>query len=140
MENLSHMAVLSKNMKEFLDSLSLGTEGDLYRCGGKSYTADAVTLMTLHGAKGLEFPFVILCGAEEGTLPLEAKDGTCEEEEERRLFFVGITRAKEELVITWRKEPSRFLEEITSQDTLAEKAGKRREAAPAAQLSLFDFL
>ncbi|HJC61995.1 MAG TPA: ATP-dependent helicase, partial [Candidatus Blautia merdavium] len=72
--------------------------------------------------------------------PLEAKDGTCEEEEERRLFFVGITRAKEELVITWRKEPSRFLEEITSQDTLAEKAGKRREAAPAAQLSLFDFL
>lgn len=140
MENLSHMAVLSKNMKEFLDSLSLGTEGDLYRCGGKSYTADAVTLMTLHGAKGLEFPFVILCGAEEGTLPLEAKDGTCEEEEERRLFFVGITRAKEELVITWRKEPSRFLEEITSQDTLTEKAGKRREAAPAAQLSLFDFL
>lgn len=139
-EKLCHMAVFYKKMDEFLENLSLGTEGDLYRCGGKAYTSDAVTLMTLHGAKGLEFPFVILCGAEEGTLPLEAKDGTCNIEEERRLFFVGITRAKEELVITWRKAPSCFLEEICSDDIKEEKTGKQKQKTAVTQMSLFDFL
>ena len=83
---------------------------------------------------------MILCGAEEGTLPLEAKDGTCNIEEERRLFFVGITRAKEELVITWRKAPSCFLEEICSDDIKEEKAGKQKQKTAVTQMSLFDFL
>nr|2PJR_B Chain B, PROTEIN (HELICASE PCRA) [Geobacillus stearothermophilus]2PJR_G Chain G, PROTEIN (HELICASE PCRA) [Geobacillus stearothermophilus] len=85
---------------------------------------DAVMLMTLHAAKGLEFPVVFLIGMEEGIFPhnrsLEDDD---EMEEERRLAYVGITRAEEELVLTSAQmrtlfgniqmdPPSRFLNEI----------------------------
>ena len=85
---------------------------------------DPVLLMTLHAAKGLEFDMVILCGLEEGLFPssrsLMTDDGL---EEERRLFYVGITRAKERLLITYARHrysygqmndqvPSRFIQEI----------------------------
>jgi DNA helicase-2/ATP-dependent DNA helicase PcrA len=83
--------------------------------------------MTLHSAKGLEFPVVFIVGMEEGVLPhsrsLEDRD---ELEEERRLCYVGVTRAKERLYLsyafrrtTWGEsnvcEPSRFLREIPSE-------------------------
>ena len=71
MDGLEHMVLCYKTTEEFFDSLSLGEEGDLTRCGGKNYKADAVTLMTLHASKGLEFPLVFLAGAEEGKIPLE---------------------------------------------------------------------
>ncbi|RMH21287.1 MAG: ATP-dependent DNA helicase PcrA [Gemmatimonadetes bacterium] len=64
--------------------------------------ADAVTLMTLHNAKGLEFPVVFVTGLEDGLFPLaRAYDEPAELEEERRLFYVGITRARDELLLTW---------------------------------------
>ncbi len=88
---------------------------------------DAVRLMTLHSAKGLEFRFVYLAGVEEGTLPHAAVIDEGPVDEERRLFYVGITRAKERLCLSYAarsrrygeiiaNEPSRFLAELPQSD------------------------
>ena len=70
--------------------------------------ADAVTLMTLHNAKGLEFPLVFIAGMEEGLFPLgRAYDEPEALEEERRLFYVGITRAEDKLSLCWARQRRR---------------------------------
>lgn len=69
--------------------------------------ADAVTLMTLHMAKGLEFPIVFITGCEDGLIPCTLMEAGVDIEEERRLFYVGMTRAKNELFLTYAR--SRFL-------------------------------
>ncbi|MGD8280210.1 MAG: UvrD-helicase domain-containing protein [Gemmatimonadota bacterium] len=70
--------------------------------------ADAVTLMTLHNAKGLEFPVVFIAGMEEGLFPLaRAYDEPDALEEERRLFYVGITRAENKLTLSWARQRRR---------------------------------
>jgi len=70
--------------------------------------ADAVTLMTLHNAKGLEFPSVYIAGLEDGLFPLaRAYDEPAELEEERRLFYVGITRAEDKLSLIWARQRRR---------------------------------
>ncbi|HSH75240.1 MAG TPA: UvrD-helicase domain-containing protein [Longimicrobiales bacterium] len=70
--------------------------------------ADAVTLMTLHNAKGLEFPIVFIAGLEEGLFPLaRAYDEPDALEEERRLFYVGITRAEDKLSLSWARQRRR---------------------------------
>lgn len=70
---------------------------------------EQVTMMTLHSAKGLEFPCVFVAGMEQGLFPLERTENVLEEkEEERRLFYVGITRAKEKLFLSYAKRRSRF--------------------------------
>ncbi len=70
--------------------------------------ADAVTLMTLHNAKGLEFPIVFIAGMEEGLFPLaRAYDEPDALEEERRLFYVGITRAEDKLYLSWARQRRR---------------------------------
>ncbi|MFO7634910.1 MAG: 3'-5' exonuclease, partial [Caldilinea sp.] len=85
--------------------------------------ADRVTLMTLHAAKGLEFPVVFIAGCEEGLLPYTRNDETPDVEEERRLFYVGMTRAREKLILSHARTrflygqymenaPSRFVGEI----------------------------
>lgn len=140
MDKLEHIAMCYQNTEEFLNSLSLGEEGDLMRCGGKSYDANAVTLMTLHASKGLEFPVVLLAGAEEGKLPLENGREPVDIEEERRLFYVGMTRAKEELVIVHGGQPSMFLEELPVSCIEKEKAGKKTMKELPEQMNLFDFL
>jgi DNA helicase-2/ATP-dependent DNA helicase PcrA len=80
----------------FLETASLTTDAD-----ERDETGDLVTVMTLHAAKGLEFPIVFLVAFERGILPHERSVQDGNEEEERRLAFVGITRAKEELLISY---------------------------------------
>lgn len=74
-------------------------------------TMPVVTLATLHAAKGLEWERVFLIGAADGQLPLTNSSGQAVIEEERRLFYVGITRAKADLYISYRGNPSQFLRE-----------------------------
>ncbi len=140
MRKLQSMAVFYKTMAEFLSALSLGVEGDLYRCGGKQYTADAVTLMTLHGSKGLEFPVTVLYGVRDGTIPFESEKHPADPQEERRLFYVGMTRAREELILTTSGEPSPFLADLPEAACLKEQAGKSGNRDAGEQLSLFDFM
>jgi len=76
-------------------------------------TMPVVTLATLHAAKGLEWDRVFLIGASEGQLPLTNSAGEAVVDEERRLFYVGITRAKADLHISYRGNPSSFLREAS---------------------------
>jgi len=93
--------------------------------------SDQVQLMTLHASKGLEFPFVFMIGMEEGLLPHQSSIDEGNVEEERRLAYVGITRAQRELIFTYAKErrqygelirtePSRFLYELPQSDLIWE--------------------
>jgi len=106
----------------FLEQVALVSDTDQQEAG-----SDSITLMTLHAAKGLEFPVVFITGCEEDLLPHANAAATEREvEEERRLFYVGMTRAKERLVLLHAEErarwgktsvctPSRFLQEIPSE-------------------------
>lgn len=106
-----HTAVFYDKMADFLTALTLGSEGDIHRASRRDYSGGAVRLSTLHGAKGLEFPVVFVAGLGHGIFPPSQTD--CGQlEEERRLFFVGLTRAKEELIITG--EDSCFIKELSS--------------------------
>jgi DNA helicase II / ATP-dependent DNA helicase PcrA len=88
-------------------------------------TVDGVTLATLHGAKGLEWDAVFLIGLVDGTVPLVHADTAEQVEEERRLLYVGVTRAREHLTLSWAlsrspggrgtRRPSRFLDGVTGQ-------------------------
>lgn len=83
-----------ETLNDFLDSVSLASDLDNY-----SEDSDQVTLMTLHSAKGLEFPVVFIAGMEENLLPHYNSTMNGQVEEERRLFYVGLTRAKEKLYL-----------------------------------------
>lgn len=92
------------SLNDFLERVALVQDIDTW----DGHT-EAVALMTLHAAKGLEFPAVFICGLEEGLLPHSQSTQTESElEEERRLLYVGITRTKEELVLSHVKKRSRF--------------------------------
>ena len=134
MEQLCQTAALYDSMAELLEALDTGEEADVRRGCGK-YTSGTVRLMTLHGAKGLEFPVVFLCGVEKGSLPLERKGEPVEMEEERRLFFVGMTRAREELILTSGGEPSVFAGELPVE--VQRETPQIRRQQEAVQLSLF---
>lgn len=140
LKQLRSAALFYKTMPEFLDAMTLREEGDIKRLGGKTYVSDAVSLMTLHASKGLEFPAVLICGVNEGKIPLETEKHTVDREEERRLFFVGMTRAKEELILTCSGRPSPFLQEIPERFCSVEQAGKPAKEEKVHQMSLFEFL
>ena len=112
LEQLKNMAVFYSTTAAFLDALLLGEEADLRRGDGRNYASGAVQVMTLHAAKGLEFPVVFLPFLDQGSLPLESEHRPADIGEERRLFYVGITRAQEELVLLCGPQPSPFLEEL----------------------------
>ncbi len=98
-EEPDEVEVHSSPLQRFLAEAAL-LSGDDRRTGSE----DGVTLMTLHTAKGLEWPVVVLAGMEDGLFPLgralETIDGL---EEERRLFYVGLTRAKDTVILTWAR-------------------------------------
>lgn len=117
----------------FLEEVALMTDIDNYNA-----QTDAVVLMTIHSAKGLEFPVVFIPGMEEGIFPgVQSMYSGDDIEEERRLAYVGITRAKKNLYLshaqtrmlfgtTSRNIPSRFVVEIP--DALTEKTGRRQSS------------
>ena len=134
--NAAHDAeARGETLAEFLDHAALASDTDQYDPEAR------VTLMTLHAAKGLEFPLVFLAGLEEGLFPHSRTLNNPEElEEERRLCYVGMTRAMNSLILTrahYRRRygndapemsiPSRFLEEVPSQ--LVENLGGRPQAS-----------
>src|SRR5271166_1212167 len=133
--NAAHDAeARGETLAEFLDHAALASDTDQFDPDSR------VTLMTLHAAKGLEFPLVFLAGLEEGLFPHSRTLNNPEElEEERRLCYVGMTRAMNSLILTrahYRRRygndapeqsiPSRFLEEVPSQ--LIENLGGRSPA------------
>ncbi len=127
LENLEELAAAAEEFEArqaggipaFLDSVALLSDIDELPEGGR-----AVTLMTVHSAKGLEFPVVFMTGMEEGIFPhAKSLDDPEALEEERRLAYVGLTRAKRRLYLSWAlrrrlhgyggmSEPSRFLREL----------------------------
>jgi len=139
------------SLAEYLQGVSLVSDVDHLESHGDG--GGAVTLMTLHAAKGLEFACVFVVGCEDGLLPFERPDQAfggsargCDVEEERRLAFVGMTRAKDELTLTCVRQrmvrgqrmsqsPSPFLSEIGADGvamedlTTSEPVATRRSAA-----------
>jgi DNA helicase-2/ATP-dependent DNA helicase PcrA len=126
----------SSALEGFLDQVALVSDVDELEDGAR-----AVTLMTLHAAKGLEFPVVFLTGMEEGVFPhARSLHDTAEVEEERRLCYVGLTRAQKRLFLSFALhrrltgygvgEASRFLAEIPEGELVW--LNQRAESAPAA--------
>ena len=130
-----------KSLVAFLTDLAL--VADIDQLDDEDVPQSSVTLMTLHSAKGLEFPIVFLLGLEEGVFPHSRSLMEEEEmEEERRLAYVGITRAEEELYLTNASmrtlfgrtsynKVSRFIEEIPSELLINIRAEERQKLAPS---------
>lgn len=140
-ERLRNAAALHPSMEGFLHALLLGSEGDVARSGlapreGAPAAGESVSLMTLHGAKGLEFPVVFLCGASRGFLPLDQPGRRADPEEERRLLYVGMTRAEQELILTAPGEESPFLRPLPA-SILPRGQAKALKTPPAKQLTFF---
>ena len=136
------------SLSEFLESTALVADVDNY-----DEEQESVVLMTLHSAKGLEFPVVFMCGMEDGLFPSQRSMYSEEEiEEERRLCYVGITRAKKELYLTYAErrsmyggstysKASRFLNEIPPEfiNTIENKSStKISQGARTSQSEMFD--
>ena len=125
-------------LEEFLQQISLYTEQDGLR------EESVITLMTLHNAKGLEYDTVFIVGCEDGAFPHLRSLEEGGEEEERRLCYVGITRAERRLYMTWTRErrifgrsernlPSRFVEELPAELTEREPGTAESAAWPTAE-------
>ncbi len=142
-QELLNVASQFTDVHTFLENIALLQDNEMadVTIDGK---ADVVTLMSLHSAKGLEFPIVYMVGMEEGLFPHSRSILDKEQmEEERRLCYVGITRAKEKLYLTYARRrmlygsitsamPSRFLQDIP------EKLLKREQASSYARASSFE--
>ena len=152
-ERLVGVAEGADSLGDLFDTLLLGHETDVERRGGtespptRVARTEAVTLMTMHASKGLEFPVVFVCGLEDGLLPLRRADGSEQDrEEERRLLYVALTRGQEHVVVTTAGQrtihgtkqsmsPSPFLADIPAHlmDERTVESGRRR----GGQMSLF---
>lgn len=141
---ISELAQKSDNINEFIHQVSLLTEADTL-----DKRADRITLMTLHASKGLEFKCVFIVGLENGILPLYRAKTKEEMEEERRLLYVGMTRAKERLFLSHAQKrrwlgtlqnlpTSEFLEKVKEDLLKLSKFDKEyKKEDNSEQLSLF---
>lgn len=132
LDELLNMASEFTTLTLFLDQIALGSESE-----GESFERGVLPMMTLHLAKGLEFPIVFLVGMEEGIFPhSRSLDEEAALEEERRICYVGITRARESLLMTLATRrrlyggdqfnlPSRFLEEMP-EDLIEKRENKEK--------------
>ena len=126
------------NLGDFLAEVALVADVDAW-----DETSDAVTMMTLHSAKGLEFPSVFIAGVEYGLFPLQrAMESDRELEEERRLFYVGITRARQLLHITYAVQRMRYGSFSGGAsmfvNELPQEVAEFEASRPARQASLFE--
>ncbi len=144
LERWAETNAIDGDFGDFLAALTL-EEQDASK--DEALTQGQVVLMTLHSAKGLEFPFVFLVGVEEDVLPHKksASEGDRAIEEERRLFYVGITRAQRQLVLTQAasrtlygkhqaRRPSRFLEEVQHLNLVTHETLAAAEEVPIDEL------
>ncbi len=142
---LDHLArACDDDATRFSDAIALASEADLW-----DPRADRIALLTLHAAKGLEFPVVFIAGVEDGILPLTwGKPDAAGLAEERRLFYVGMTRAENRLFLSraekrlWRGKiremsPSPFLGDIEAALTETTRTEPRPQRTPDRQLNLF---
>jgi superfamily I DNA/RNA helicase len=134
---LMRIASLNNNLQSFVDYIQLQQSDD-----SLERRAEKVSLLTLHAAKGLEFPVVFIAGCEDGLVPLVREGKYFDPAEERRLFYVGMTRAKELLYLTSARRrtmygktnearPSPFLADIKEELKTYEKAMKNKAAKKA---------
>ncbi|MEM1177074.1 MAG: UvrD-helicase domain-containing protein [Acidobacteriota bacterium] len=134
-ESLAPLVARHGELPSFLHALSTGAEIDTW-----DPRAERISLLTLHASKGLEFPVVFIPGCDDGLLPLTWPGGEVDPGEERRLFFVGLTRAREQLLLTrskkrmWRGErretkPSPFLADLPS-DLVTKRGGRGPKPRP----------
>ena len=153
LRELARYARIETELPVLLDKLLLSQEYDAY-----GETSERVHLMTLHAAKGLEFPVVFVVGCEDGLVPLQHGGEESDVEEERRLFYVAMTRAREQLYLVRSRKrllygemrssrPSPFLTDIEEQLKQYDSAGgprgpdrrrrKKAKSKPTDQMSLF---
>jgi uncharacterized protein (TIGR00375 family) len=146
-DRLKRIASLYRNFKSFSDYILLQQSND-----GVGAKGEKVSLLTLHAAKGLEFPVVFIVGCENGLIPLERASWQIDPAEERRLFYVGMTRAKSRLYLvraklrmlfgkTFETAPSPYLADIKEELKTYDKSKrfKKTETKPKSeQVSLFD--
>ena len=122
-DRMANLAVLISNAEPYETLSDFLADASLMSSADENSQKDSVTLMTLHAAKGLEFPVVFIVGMEEGLFPSSRSETEAQLEEERRLAYVGMTRAMKELFLTYARSrftfggrnfamPSRFLTEI----------------------------
>ncbi len=119
----------SLTLVTYLEQISLLSDADDPKLG-----SDRVSMMTMHAAKGLEFPLVVIAGLEQGLFPLaKAETDVAEQEEERRLLYVGITRAREQLILAYAERRYRFGELVFSRPSMFLGEIDKETLAPSAR-------
>jgi superfamily I DNA/RNA helicase len=147
LERLIRLAERAASLPELFETILLGQDADYEYTRAKGLASmEAVKIMTLHAAKGLEFPVVFICGVEDGLLPVHITGA--EITEERRLFYVGLTRAREEVILVRARTRQRhgtrqpsdlspFVHELPGELFVEEDVEVPRQEKRAMQLSLF---